>query len=138
MKTHMRRPESLRLPLADGHWLLVKKFLTAGEERRMSSRSMILRPGEKPEIDFMQLGTSTIVEYLIDWSLLDPDGALIVIRDQPANVVAAALDGLDPDGFVEVQTAINAHVEAMAALKEQEKKEKAIESASSAISTSAA
>ena len=138
MKTHMRRPESARLSLADGHWLIVKKFLTAGEERRMSSRSMILRAGERPQIDFMQLGTSTMVEFLIDWSLVDPDGHVIKILDQPADVVAAALDGLDPEAFVEVQDAINKHVEAIAALKEQEKKEKAIESESSAISTSAA
>lgn len=138
MKNHMRRPESVRVSLADGHWLLVKKFLTAGEERRMSSRSMILHPGEKPEIDFMQLGTSSIVEFLIDWSLVDPDGHVIAIRDQPANVVAAALDGLDPDAFVEVQDAINTHVAAMAALKAEEKKQQAIESESSATSTSAA
>ena len=131
------RPETVKLDLTDGDWLLVKRRLTAGEERHAFAR--ILKStayGEPMALDFEKTGLAKIVAYLLDWSLAD-DSGVVVIRDQPAHVVEAALLALDPSSFHEIHHAINAHEAAQLAALDAEKKTTAGDSRLFLTSTSA-
>ncbi len=136
MSSRIRRPETCRLPLSQGDWLLVKKHLTAGEQRRIFSRMYRSLGTGIVEVDPLQTGLSKMVEYLLDWSITDGEGRPIVIRDQPVEVVVAALEAIDPEDFQEFLTAIDTHDAAMAEARAQEKKLRNGAPASSAISAS--
>src|SRR5262245_15623993 len=112
------RPDTVRLEISQGDWLLVKKRLTAGEERQAFARMM--RPyrtslsgmpngSDQVELDPVQATLSNTIAYLLDWSLVDDDGKPVVIRNQPVDVVRAALDALDLESFTEITQAIAAH-----------------------------
>lgn len=118
------RPEILTVPISQGDTLVVKKRLNAGERRAMfaamsdataSAASGALR------LNHLQVGMATILAYLLDWSLRDDDGRPVVIRDQPRQVVEAALDALDPESFGEILKAIEDHEKAMTLEREAEK-----------------
>lgn len=127
MSRRMRRPETARLELSQGDWVLVKKHLTAGETRGMFA-GMMRADGES--IERTKVGLSKILAYLLDWSFEDFDGKPIVIRDQPENVVTSALNGIESDAYSEVLRAIEAHEEAMEQEREAEKNVPATASAS--------
>ena len=127
MGIRMRRPATERLPLTDGDFLIVKQDLTAGEYREL------MRASAKPvtitgtgatsfELDPVAAGVAMVMAYLLDWSFTDPDGRTIAIANQPPAVVKAALDAIDSDAYLEVQTAIQAHQGARAAAIAEEKK----------------
>jgi hypothetical protein len=121
------RPDSERLEISGNDWLLVKKRLTAGEQRhafaRIVKRSTL---GEKLELDPEAMGLEKIVAYLLDWSLRDDTGAIVPIRDQPVAAIEAALLSLDAASFEEIHTAISAHEEREALAIADEKKTAAI------------
>ena len=129
MSIRVRRPATDRLELSQGDHLLVKQDLTAGEYRDM------LRAATKPitmtqasgavatiELDPIAAGLAAVLAYLLDWSFADADGRPLVIADQPAAVVRAALDHIDHATYMEVQTAIQGHQAARAAALAEEKK----------------
>lgn len=118
MSRRMRRPETVKLEISQGDWLIVKKHLTAGELRAVIR---LMMHSEKDTIDPIKVGMAKMLGYLLDWSIEDADGKPVVIRDQPYNVVASALDALDGDSFREILTAIEAHEKAMEQELEQEK-----------------
>jgi hypothetical protein len=133
------RPETVRLPLSDGDWIEVKKRLTAGEARAVMGRMVkTMTPGEKIELDPLQVGRSKALEYLVDWSLIGPDGKSLVIRDQSREAIGQLLDSLDEDSFAEITKAIETHEKAMEAERDEEKNAPDGASASSAISPSVA
>jgi hypothetical protein len=115
------RPETTKLDLSDGDWLLVKRRLTHGEHRAAYARMYVWKDGEL-RADPLHTGIAMVVAYLLDWSLTDEAGKPVVIRDQSADVVDATLRALDHDSFVEIKTAVDAHEEAMLAEREAEKK----------------
>jgi hypothetical protein len=133
----MRRPEVVKLEISRGDWLLVKKRLTAGEQRQIFKRMMTMT-GDGPRMDPIAVGLSKMVGYLLDWNITDSDDKPIAIRDQPEDVVAAALDALDYEDYQEIQEAIEAHIDAMDKLRAEEKKLNGGASKSSTISTSPA
>jgi hypothetical protein len=135
MSSRMRRPETVTLHITRGDWLLVKKHLTAGEQRQMFKRMLTAKDGTA--VEPISVGLSKMVAYLLDWSITDADDKPVVIRDQPDEVIASALDNLDVDSFREIRQAIEAHDEAMDAAREAEKNDQAGESTSSPISSSA-
>lgn len=139
MPSRMRRPEDVRIALNDDDWIVVKKFLTAGEERQMNAR-LIKRiiPGERPELDPLQVGLSQVAEYLLDWSILDADGTPVIIRGRAVEVKLATINDLPVEKYDEIYAAVMAHIEAMRALLEKEKNVPAGETASSPTSVSAA
>jgi hypothetical protein len=135
----MREPEEVKLELSDGDWLIVKKHLTAGEVRASQVRiikSMV--PGEKVELDPMEVGVTEALAYLLDWSILDSRGNPVMIRQKPEASTRSALLNLDPEKFAEIVDAIKAHDAAMSAAREAEKNVRAGATVSSAISVSAA
>lgn len=117
------RPESEKLEISGGDWLLVKRRLTAGEQRhafaRVVKRSTI---GEKLELDPEVMGLEKIVAYLLDWSLKDDTGQVVPVRDEPTRSVEASLLALDPASFREIFEAISAHEEREAIVIADEKK----------------
>jgi hypothetical protein len=134
----MRRPEEERIVLPnDDDWIVVKRHLTAGEQRELFARMIkTMTPGEKVELDPKQVGITLIIAYLLDWSILDADGNAVLIRRQPVERVAAALENLEPEKYGEINDAITAHDEAMRTVRETEKKDRAGAMASSATSVS--
>ena len=120
MSLRVRRPETIRIALSDGEWILVKKYLTAGEQRAIFRRMM--RDGVTgDQIDSVRVGWSKMVGYLLDWSATDPDGKLIAIHDKSEDEIGAALDAMPVDAFKEILNAIEAHEAAMDKAMVQEK-----------------
>jgi len=141
MGSRYRRQEEMRLELSEGDWLLVRKHLTAGEERDAHARIIkagTFRQGEKPEIDLEHLGIAQAVSYLLDWSITDADEKPIRIRDQSYAFVAAALRNQTPESLREILDAIQAHDSAMTAERELQKKDPTGTTARDPTSTSAA
>ena len=135
-----RKPESLRLELGGGYWLLVKKYLTAGETRHAQIKVIKtegFKAGSAPEINLEQLGIAQAVEYLLDWNLVDPDDKPIGIAGKGYDVVAAALNNLTPEGLQVILDAIQAHAAAMEQEQAHQKKVSTGELAPSPTSTSA-
>ena len=118
MSIRIRRPETARLDLPSGDWIIVKKFLTAGDERAMFWR--MLRQGfdGKDKIDPLLVANAKIVAYLLDWSVSDADGNPVIIRDEGPDSIASIVDMLDPDDCRMIANAINDHETAI----EREKK----------------
>jgi len=128
MGSRYRKQEEMRVTLSGGDWLLVRKHLTAGEERDAQARvirASTFRAGEKPELDLEHIGIAQAVSYLIDWSITDADDRPIGIRDQSYAFVAAALRNQTPESLREILDAIQAHDAAMTAEREHEKKDPA-------------
>jgi len=132
------RPESSVLHISQGDTLTVRARLNVGEQRAMFARMYAVDADDKRRVDLLQVGLSRVLAYLIDWSLVDDQGRHVEIRDQPADVIEAALNALDPDDFREIREAIDAHVEAQDAARQAEKKSPSGDLASSATSTSPA
>lgn len=129
MAIRMRRPEVVRLPLSDGDWLEVKKYLTAGEQRAIFRRMM--RDGITGEqIDSVRVGWSKMIGYLLDWSIKDFDGKPVPIAGKSEEEIGAALDALDVPSFREILQAVEAHEDAMTKEIEAEKQRPTIEIAS--------
>jgi hypothetical protein len=132
MGSRVRRPEIDTIAISGGDTLTVKRFLTAGEFRA------IIRSSTKPirldalsaasgrdisfELDPTENAIATILAYLLDWSFTDWDGRPVVIKDQPASVVRAALDAIDAESYMEVQRAIQDHDKTVRAFVALEKK----------------
>jgi hypothetical protein len=121
MSSRLVSPESVRLPLSEGDWILVKRRLNAGEQRQILKRGMKVVNGSI-EIDTLEGAVAKITTYLLDWSLTNPAGTVIPIRDQPTAAVEAALDSLDPDSYSEILKVIEAHETAMRTEREGQKK----------------
>jgi hypothetical protein len=137
LASRMRRPETVKIDISQGDWLLVKKHLTAGEKRGLLGRMMGLGV-RADQLDPTRVGLAKITTYLLDWSFDDMKGERLVIADQPLAVVEAALDAIDPESFTEVLKAIEAHDAAMEKARAEEKNVQGGGSESSAISASAA
>ena len=141
MSNRYRKQEDHRIELSEGDWLLVRKHLTAGEERDAQAKVIkagTFRPGEKPELDLEHLGIAQAVSYLIDWSITDADDKPIRIRDQGYDFVAAALKNQTPESLREILEAIQAHDAAMTAERDHQKKAPTGEPVPSPTSTSVA
>jgi hypothetical protein len=136
MSLRSRRPETLKIDLSDGDWIVVKKHLTAGENRAIYARMMKQGIDGGNQIDGVRVGWSKMVGYLLDWSAKDPDGKPIVILDKSEEEIGAAIDGLDVDSSSEILKAVEAHEDAMEKERAQEKNVRDGGSASSPISPS--
>lgn len=127
------QPEVVRLELAGGNYLIVKRELTAGEERRITARSVkSARAGEKMEIDLEQLGKVKLVEYITEWGgpiFQDAQG-------KPRKFSATALDDLRASLYTEITKAVDAHEAAEAAKRDEEKNDQDGASGSIPISPS--
>ncbi len=114
------QPETVRLDLGDGDWLLVKKRLTVGEQRKsLASAFSEFRTDGRVTANLEMLGKREALAYLVDWSLCDDAGKPVRIDTDAKRV--AAIDNLSPEAFDIISAAVAAHVEAMDAEREAEK-----------------
>ena len=99
-------PGTVRLPLSRGDYVVVKQRLNAGETMDLFERAA-------PDLDGIlnprKVGMAITTTYLLDWSLTDPEGAVIPIRGASAAEIEAAIRLLDFDSVMEIQRAITAH-----------------------------
>lgn len=96
-------PVTVRLPLPEGQFLDVKKYLTHGEEheiftRQLDSKSVV---GETPRLNLQQVGKSKLMVYIVGWSLTK--------NGQPVPFSEAALDGLPGEGYAAIRDAVDQH-----------------------------
>lgn len=108
-RSRVVRPETTRLDISGGDWLIVKRRLNAGEQRRQFARMYRDHSGGRLTVDPLQTGMALVLAYLLDWSLVDETGAVIDIRDSDDATKEAALDAIDYDSFVEIKDAVQAH-----------------------------
>lgn len=108
MAVRIRRPETVKVDISDGDWLLLKKHLTAGEQRSMFNHMAQVVNGEE-HFRKLEYVPALIATYLLDWSIQDPDGKPVVVADQPYEVIVSALDSLDPESFREIHAAVEKH-----------------------------
>jgi hypothetical protein len=121
-RSRVVRPDTTRLDISDGDWLLVKRQLNAGEQRRQYARMYRDNTAGRFTVDPLQTGLALVLAYLLDWSLVDDTGQVIDIRDADDDTKAAALDAIDYDSFVEIKDAIEAHERANDAATAAKKK----------------
>jgi hypothetical protein len=125
MASRFVQPESRKLDLSEGDWILVKYRLTAGEERAAFLRSYV----ENSKGEFVmhpgRLGLSMVSVYLLDWSLTDGDGHQVVIRSQPITALEETLNALAIEDFNEIRRAIEAHEQRVGAERAAQKKTRA-------------
>jgi len=113
------RPDELRLTLEDGqHYVIVKAELNYGETIAMYAQMR----GPDGGADPLKVGSALVVAYLLDWSLTDNDGRILSVREQPPDVVTAALNHLPYDEGQAVVAAIRAHDTALIAAREEKKR----------------
>jgi len=124
MPRGMRKPETVKLDLPDGNWILLKKWLTARETRELFGRMMKTLPdgSRGDEIDPLNVGIAKAVVYLLDWSITDADDQPLVIRDAPPELVWDILNDLDHATFRDVIQAVEAHEDQTDREREDEKK----------------
>lgn len=105
-------PETVRIELPGGQdWIVVKKELTAGEERKFRSAGLmkVSHQGKDPEIgvNWADMAFARVEAYLVDWSAQKPDGTrLPVSRTQ--------IEALHTEDFEAIDAAVQAHIAASA------------------------
>jgi hypothetical protein len=122
MRSRVVIPETRRLSISDGDWILVRKRLTHGETQEAFKRRYLSGVDGRLHVDPVQIGHAQILAYLVDWSLTDPDGAVIPIKGQGADLVEGALNSFDDDTVAEILAAIRQHEVDMYTARETEKK----------------
>lgn len=123
-------PETQVLKISRGDTLTVKRRLNAGEQRAAFARMALAGTDGALRINPLEVGLATILAYLVDWSLTDASGKVVPISGQAPDVVAAALNALDPGSYAEIREAIEAHDAAVQEAREQEKNDQGTPSAS--------
>ncbi len=114
-------PETTVLNLPGGDWIEVKKQLTVGEERAAFQRAIgeVNSDGwRRPNVEM--LGLSEVHAYIVDWGgdgFRDTEGR----RVEPT---LAALQSMTANDYMEIDTAIKAHIQAMAEEEAARKNEK--------------
>ncbi len=106
------KPETVQLDLTEGDWIRVRKSLTVGEERAITSAAIrgYSDGGQRVEMDPLRLRFATAATYVTAWSLLNLDGQPIEwwankSLDQKIDV----LKTLDTATMREIDDAIAAH-----------------------------
>ena len=117
------QPEMVRLEIAPGEWIEVKKRLTIGETRKSQSAIIkSIRADGRMEPDLEMIGKAQVCAYLLDWNLCDVSGRLVPIDTETRK--SAALDMLDAETFEAISGAIDAHITEQDAILAREKKQR--------------
>jgi len=113
------RPETTVLHLTGGDALIVRKRLTAGEQRKQFARAYETNADGKLRVNLIETGMALVTAYLVDWTQSDdPDAS---IRGLSFDELTDVLNHLDPASFTEIKEAIEKHELAMLAEREAEK-----------------
>jgi hypothetical protein len=118
MGLRIAQPDTVKLPLSEGAWVLVRRRLNAGEQHDHFARlAKHADHNGHLELDLTWIGISTIVAYLLDWSLAE-----LPVRGESVEQIVAAVRKLESDDYNELLAAITAHEQAMQAARAEEKK----------------
>jgi hypothetical protein len=135
MRDRFVRPELTRIPLSDGDWLLVKRRLSAGEEREAHARMFEEAPDGTLRPNRLRFDFAIISAYVVDWSLLR-EGEPLAIRGMAPDDLELLLHDLAPEELREFRIAIEEHEARQEAARLAEKKSPVGERASPPISLS--
>jgi hypothetical protein len=124
-------PETCRLDLTNGEYVIVKKRLNHGEQTEMFKNLYIAGVDGSLRADPLRVGMAQILAYLLDWS-----ATALPIRDKSEKDKEAILNSLPTEDVATIRAAIEGHVSQMQAEREQEKNAQDGESESSATSPS--
>lgn len=119
--SRVAQPETKKLEISDGDWLLVKRRLSNGERREARQR-MYRQIGDEAQVDPTLITISMTAAYLVDWSLIDPQGSQIPILGKSFGDIMTILDSLEDGEFDEISDAVDAHAIAMRAERDAQKK----------------
>jgi len=109
-------PDTVKLELSDGDYLIVKKRLTFGDSRRL------MQAARDETKDVMKAGIVLLAVYLVDWSLVDFAGQALPIRDATETELEATLAQFEPAAVREILDAVTTHDDAARAAADAEKK----------------
>ena len=120
-KNRFPKPKVVRLDISDGDWIEVKSKLNVGERKKMFAESITKMGGKIGEdaeydLDAVKMSFAKVAAYLVDWSLAEEDEKGAVV---PVEISLESIQALDEDSFVEIEEAIDKHIE------ETEKEKKA-------------
>ena len=131
MRDPFVRPDTVRLELGDGDWLVVKCRLSIGEIRE--AQALGLQYDDRLErwiLNPRHTGTIDVAAYLVDWSFPVP------IRQAPPAEILAAVESLELETFHDLRRRILEHEAAQEAQRAAQKKTPPGETDSSPISLS--
>lgn len=128
-------PDTDTLPLSNGDVIIVKRRLNHGETAESRTRMFPRGDDGKVISDPARYRQQLVLAYLVDWNLTHHQRP-VPMRGLPDDERSAALDALDEDDFLDIVTAIEAHIEAKTAERAAEKKTPAGESGSPGTSPS--
>jgi len=117
MRDPFVRPDTVRLELGDGDWIVVKGRLSIGEIRE--AQALGLQYDDRLErwiLNPRHTGTIDVAAYLVDWSFPVP------IRQAPRLEVLAAVEALELETFHELRRRILDHEREQQARRDAEKK----------------
>lgn len=101
----------VRLPIAGGEWIDVKKELNAGESRRIFATLVKeMNVGAATKLDPERVGLTKVLAYVVGWSFLNT-------QHRPEPVSESALDGLDVDTYQSIVDAVDQHDTACEAIR---------------------
>lgn len=106
------RPETKRVDISHGDWLLLKKRLNHGEQQDAFARKYV-SDSLGSRVNLKLVGMDRVLAFLVDWSLTGLDDQVIDIRGKAADEIEVALNSIDPDSFAEIKDAIATHEAAM-------------------------
>lgn len=121
------RPHSVRLDIGDGQYITVKRRLNTGELQDLGAAVQ-----GNPTAWLVERAAT----YLTGWSLEDEGEPLPMSQLSPREERIAMLRSLDPDIFMAIRTALDAHETAIEKEMAEAKKSRAIVTVSPAISRS--
>jgi hypothetical protein len=125
-------PLTTRIDISDGDWLEVKKRLPHGDVRdRIIALTGADRGDGTSSINLEMVGLADILAWVVDWSLVDAQGAKLPIE-------ISAIRQLDEDSYDEIVDAVGVHAALMKAEQDAEKKSRGGVRTSNSTSTSAA
>lgn len=103
----------------DKYWILIKRELTAGEERQLAHAG--LRRASRPlnpdgsigdsvgfDLDLDRAAFTKVALYLADWNIPGPNGKTVEIEKMAQKV--DALRAMRPDVFTEIERVIDTYL----------------------------
>jgi len=130
-------PREVTLPLANGRTITVWAELNHGQYIAMLSRMFTESKDGELRRDVIKTTDATVIAYLIDWTLTDPQGERIGVRGLPPNDVQDALNNLRQAVAQDVKRTIEAHHAAVEAAGMALKKTESTDASSARPSSSA-
>lgn len=102
---------AVKLALSEGDWVLVRQELTYGQQRHLAHAGLTgidaaATAGDRLKVDLAAYEIERLVLWVMDWSFKDDDGDRVTVSRE-------AIEALHPDTAAEINTVLDAHIEAL-------------------------